>query len=334
MNRLHFTTALVATLAVVPAANAQKLGAAQAQKEFAEAQKLYQKNRCDEALPKLERVLEATGSPNARLYVARCLRQLGKLPEAYDAMTETVRTADARASEDEHYAETRSAAAAERAALESKIVRVVIAAADAPDGLSVEVNGKPLAIERLGETIALAPGKLSLRATAPGHRDFERKLDLKAGASITVAIALHPEGAPVKPAAAAGASPEPQPDEQAPTRDAATGGGGFGLRGWGWVTLGVGVAGLATFGVAGSMANSRFDDLEQECGGPCPASKQGDIDDGRRLDLIANIGLGVGIAGVVAGTTMILLGGSKKEAAALKISPSASGATLHYARSF
>jgi hypothetical protein len=328
-----------AVFALLPArAAGEQMSAAQAKQEFAAAQALYQQNRCSEALPKLERLVAATDSPNARLYVARCLRQLGRLPEAYDAMTQTLRAADARASTDEYYAETRNAAAAERAALESKIARLVLAAADPPEGLSIELNGAALALERLGETIAVEPGHVRVTASAPGRARFVRELDLKAGASVTVAIALGAQGAQgTQEPAGTRARAEPSPlAPETPARDEAKT-GGFGLRGWGFVALGVGVAGMATFAVAGTMANKRFDSLNEDCGGgPCPASKRSDVEGGQRFDTIANVGLGVGAAGLVAGTILILVGGPNKHGAAsgLVLSPGRSGASVGYAGRF
>jgi hypothetical protein len=339
MNRNLVSVACLALLlsAAGPAFAGDKMSAAQAKKEFAAAQALYQKNRCGEALPRFQHLVDATDSPNARLYLARCLRQLGKLPEAYEAMTQSMRAADARASTDEYYAETRNAAAAERAALESKVVRVVVALADTPDGLAVELNGSPLPSERLGETLAVAPGRVSVKATAPGRAPFERKLELKAGASITVAVALRPaDEAPATTTPEPTGPSEKESKEPAETEKKSSGSGGFGLRGWGFVTIGVGVAGFATFAVAGLTANKRYDSLSSECNGPCPEGKRSDVEGGKTLDLVANIGLGIGVAGLAVGTTMVLLGGSRKEQPTQSVSilPLQNGGAVEYSRRF
>ncbi len=173
MNRFATVLMFAFILGSAPALAGEQMSAAQAKKEFARATALYKKNRFDEALPKFEKLVAATDSPNARLYVARCLRELGKLPAAYEAMTQTMRFADAKARTDSYYADTRSAAAAERAALESKIVRVVVALADPPKDLEIELNGNALPRDRLGDTIAIEPGRLVVRASAPGFSTFE-----------------------------------------------------------------------------------------------------------------------------------------------------------------
>jgi hypothetical protein len=84
----------------------------------------------------------------------------------------------------------------------------------------------------------------------------------------------------------------------------------------GWVAAGVGVAGMVMFAVAGSMANSRFSDIQATCGAPpCtdPALRD-DINGGKTLDLIANVGVGIGAVGLVAGTVMLIVGWPSGEA--------------------
>ncbi|MEZ4223580.1 MAG: hypothetical protein R3B13_21710 [Polyangiaceae bacterium] len=321
-------------LVAANAHGAPSMSPAEARKEFTRAQSLYSKNKCSEALPKLTRLVEATGSPNAQLYVARCLRQLKQLPEAYEAYSEALRSADKQSTKDERYADTRSAAAAERAALESKVARIVIAAADAAPGLVVQVNGVKVDEDRLGDTLAIKPGKVTVTAEAPGREPFERSQEVAAGENTTFAIVLPARSQTDTPTQAPSNDPQPEQPPPATKSGGSVSTSGSSTRTLGYVALGVGAAGLATFGVAGLMANSRYSSLEDECGGgPCPASKQGDIDDGKRLDLIANIGLGVGAVGVVAGTVLVLMGGkSSKET--VTVAPTRSGGFVGYSRSF
>ncbi|HLM73202.1 MAG TPA: tetratricopeptide repeat protein, partial [Polyangiaceae bacterium] len=74
--------------------------------------------------------------------------------------------------------------------------------------------------------------------------------------------------------------------------------------------VGVGVAGFATFGVAGLMAESKYDTLKDECRGRCTDPKYASVVDmGKALDAAANIGLAAGIAGLAGGAALILVGG-------------------------
>ena len=51
---------------------------------YAAAKKLFDAQSYAKALPLFQDAYAQSKSPNARVYVARCLRELGRLPEAYD----------------------------------------------------------------------------------------------------------------------------------------------------------------------------------------------------------------------------------------------------------
>src|SRR5688500_11033487 len=60
---------------------------ATAEQRFFEGQKLYGAEKYTEALEQFRASFELLPSPNSKLYVARCLRELGQHAEAYDAYT-------------------------------------------------------------------------------------------------------------------------------------------------------------------------------------------------------------------------------------------------------
>src|SRR5689334_2876510 len=116
MRPTRILLALSLCLTVPSMAAAQTAAvAADTREQFAAAQKLFEAKDFTGALPKFKELVDATGSPNARLYVARCLRELGRTAEAYDEMATTVRDATQRAEAETKYAPTRDAAAAEMA---------------------------------------------------------------------------------------------------------------------------------------------------------------------------------------------------------------------------
>src|SRR6185295_6729818 len=87
----HAIAALGVALAIasagVPAAAQKEPPQTAAQKaQFKNAQRLFTKGDHAAALLEFKKIFEETGSPNARLYVARCLKELGRLPEAYDEL--------------------------------------------------------------------------------------------------------------------------------------------------------------------------------------------------------------------------------------------------------
>jgi len=77
--------------------------------------------------------------------------------------------------------------------------------------------------------------------------------------------------------------------------------------------LGLGVVGMGLFAFGGLQGNAKFETLQKECGSTrCTDPKYADvIESGKTMDLLANIGLGVGAVGLVAGTVMVIVGGPK-----------------------
>ncbi|RLB62534.1 MAG: hypothetical protein DRI90_08845, partial [Deltaproteobacteria bacterium] len=93
---------------------------------FARGRTLWEAGDHVAAYPFFQRALEATGSPNARIYVARRLRELGRLPEAYEEMSTTWQDAMAMAKTEDRYVATRDAAAAELVMLEQQVGKVIV----------------------------------------------------------------------------------------------------------------------------------------------------------------------------------------------------------------
>jgi hypothetical protein len=276
-------------LAVAPMAEAEP--PAPAVQRYAVAKKHYDAGAYAEAYEEFRAIAQELGSPNAELYMARCLRALGRLPEAYEAMRVALRDAAAKAVDEPRYAETRDTAAAQLAELEPLIGKLIIAVVDPPPDLIVEVNGTSLPRKLVGAPVPAAVGDAFVRVRARGKQDVERRVTLRGGEVTTITVALAPIGvAPERPA------PPPPP-------------GLGGLRIAGIAVLGVGAAGMATFAVAGAMASHRYATLEARCGNHCTSPEQvGEIEGGRRLDLAANVALGAGLAGLVAGAGLLVFG--------------------------
>jgi hypothetical protein len=326
MRRL-WALLLAAGLSTTPiAASAQAKAPNPAAEKFKEAQERYEAKDFASGLELARAALDATGSPNARLYVARCLRELDRLAEAHEEMERTLRDAREAAKTDPKYVATRDAAAAELALLDQKVGKVIVALVDAPPGARVELNGKAIDAARYGQPIAVPPGDIVLRGTGEGAQPVEKQSSIKAGETQTLTLVF-------REASAAAAEPPPA---SASAQPKATPSGG-GLRTVGYITAGVGVVGLGVFAVTGSMASSKFNQLESECGSKrCTDPKYADtVDSGKRLDTIANVGLIVGSVGLLAGGAMILFGGPSPEktgTAALSASPR--GVSLQYLRQF
>lgn len=289
----------VAPMLVVGSADAQSANASKtAVQRFADAQALYESGEYDKAYAQFQTLVQETGSPNAELYLGRCLRELGRLPEAYEATARALENALAKAEKEEKYQQTRSAAAADLAKLELRVGKIIVAVADAPENLVITVNGQTLPRAKYGIPAAVNIGEAVVVLEAPEKKRIERRTMVAGGKTETVTVVLEPLDANMPP--------PPQKVEPPPS----TGGP---ARVVGFVVAGVGVAGMATFAVAGLMANQRYDEIYAACGGThCTDTKYvTEIENGRQLDLVANIGLGVGIGGIAVGTLLIALGGPK-----------------------
>jgi len=307
----------------------------EAQLRFNEALKRFDQGEYAEALPLFQRALELSGSPNARLYVARCLRETGRAIEAWEQARRAFVEARERAAKEEKYAETRDLAAAEVALSEGKIGRLVVALARRPEGVAVTVNGAAFPLDRLDEPIAVEPGNVTVEASAPGAKTVREEIDLAPGEMKTVALALTVD--------APSAAPRPEPPPKPPPPPAK----GGAVRTAGFVVGGVGLVGVAVFAVTGSMASSKYGELEDGCGDrACVDPKYDDvISSGRTLDTVANVALVAGAIGVLGGTAMILFGGPSKSPtksagaasmsrASARLTPTSTGALASVAARF
>ncbi len=288
----------------VPAEGAPE---ADAEARFFEGQRLYEAGDYVGALEPLRASYALVKSPNSHLYVARCLRGLGRLVEAYDEYGAVVLEAGERAGDAAKYAATQRAASEERAALRAQLAFVTLSPPPAVRGVTITLGGEVVEAGRYEREIVVHPGTLAVRADAPGRRPFDAALSLKPGDSLRVAIAL-----PLLPPPAS-APRAAEPDRHlAPPGPLAI------------AAAGVGVGGLVTWGVLGVVASSRHDELATRCRGRCPSSLQGDIDAGRRESFVSGAGLVVGLVGLAGGGALWALGIERPPRAALEPAPGAS----------
>jgi hypothetical protein len=301
---------LGASAAGVPVDQASKEQWRAAQKTFLVADDLYDAKRFGEALTAYRASYEIVASPNSRLMIARCLRELGQLEQAYHELLGTIADAEEFAKKDEKYRESGRAAREELEALRKRVALLTLRVSEAPPGTKVAVGTRQLETTALERPIVLEPGTVSVVASAPGRPEVRRELTLEAGSSSTLELELAPGAPDPDPA------PIAPPTEPAPIVDASAPSSSSSLRPWAYVAGGVGIAGLATFGIFGALNNSKFGDLESECGGGhCPPERSDDIDTGRRYQLIANIGLVAGVVGLGTGAALFILSSGQEQQA-------------------
>lgn len=318
--------ALLALATPLGASNAVAQPAGSQKEAFAEAQRLFDAHDYAGALPKFQALFAETQSPNARLYVARSLRELGRIAEAYDEMAATVKDATSRAASESKYEGTRDAAAAELAVLEGRVGHLTIAVADAPAGTRVLLNASEVPAARLAAPITVVPGVQRVEISGPDVETVRREIDVNGGETKTLPLAVR----------AAAKQPEPGPKKPAPNEERPQTGGE--LRIVGIVAACLGGAGLVTFGVTAGLSDAKFSTLEEECGGArCTDPKYADVvDEGKTLELVANVTLIAGSVLAAASIPMIIWGGPSdaEPAAAASLTPVPGGALLRLDGSF
>jgi hypothetical protein len=290
----------------------------QAQQRFARGKEFLTKKDYAGALTEFRASHEIVASPNTRLEIARCLRATGKLVAAYVELGRTAVEAKELLAQDNRYQKASDAATNERNEIEPKLGFVTLDVQNATDATTVTIGGEEIRRAAWAEPAPVAPGATDVVVSTPGHEPAKRTVTLAAGQKMTLPMdAMSGEAVP------AAAPPPPPPAASPPPADTAS--SRTSLRPWAYVAGGVGAAGLLTFGIFAVMAKSTYDDLDKACnGGPCPASKNGEISSGKTQQVVANVGLGVGIAGLAVGATLFVLSMPKStpdSGAALVVTP-------------
>ncbi len=267
----------------------------QAQAKFIKGRELFVAKKYAEAVVELRASMEIVQSPNARLYLARALREQGKVLEAYVEFGRTAVEADELAPQDSRYAKTAASAKLERKEIAPKLGFVNVTIEHPEASTTLVVGGEEVKRAGWSEPVPVAPGTTELEVRTEGKSTLKKSVTLAAGEKTTVTI----DAAEAKTEAVAKPDKEPTKEPEAPSS-------GSGLRVGGFVAGGVAVVGLGLFAGFGLAARSKFNELQTACAGGCP-SRGADIDAGRRDQRIANIGLVVGLVGVATSVTLFVL---------------------------
>lgn len=188
----------------------------------------------------------------------------------------------------------------------------------------VIVDGEVVAKELDGKSLTLDPGSHVLRFEHPGQNPIEQSIAIREGEKSRVVAVSWAKAPPETPVAAS--------DDGGKTtkrvRETPTAA---------WVFGGIGLAGLATFTTMSFVGMSQRSDLEKSCFGSC---EQGQVDSVKTNFLIADIGLGVGLASLGVATYFFIAGGSREvtamptttaksaNAVRVRVSPTTSGGTV------
>lgn len=271
------------------AADAQQ--SAMAEQLFREGREFLQRGQVATALEKFEASQQLDPSLGTLLNLADCLQKLGRTASAWARFCEAEQTA--RLEKDQ----IRERTAAEHArALESKLIRlrVVVDPQSKPADMTVELDGKPLAMALLGTAMPVDPGAHRVVARAPGKRYWSSSLTLTtAGETVVLAIAeLVPEPVAASSPAQAAPTPAPKPSPEPHLSIARTPVRTSTFPRPGLVTTICGAASLVALGLGtgyGIAARSAWDDAKNAgCShGTCPTANAQSRSEsaGRRADV-------------------------------------------------
>lgn len=270
----------------------------QAQARFVRGKQLFEAKKYADALQEFRASHEIVASPNTRLYLARTLRELGKIVEAYVELGRTEVEARELAREDPRYGKTGEAARAERDALKQRVGFVTVRIDHPEDTTKLVVGNEEIRREGWQEPIPAMPGTTEVRVETAGRTPVTGTVTLEAGQTKPLALDAA-SGAKIADAAPP-SEPAPAPPPAEPEKKS--------LRPFAFVAGGVGVAGVATFAIFGLMAKGTHDDLASRCpNGACPNDPASDVNKGKSQQTVANIGLVVGVVGIAAGVTLFVL---------------------------
>lgn len=278
-----------------------------AQETFLLGDKAFDIQDYPKALEYFSASYATVASPNSRLMIARCLLEIGRLDEAYDEYSGVMK--DAEGNED--YDTTGATAKKEREALRHRLAWLTVKMGDVPVGSRLMIGGRERTTESLDEPIAVTPGKTAVKATTESGEIAEALVHLAAGRAADVELKLGetitvgeppppPTSAPKQEVQERQAEPPPAVERKS-------------LKPYAYIAGGVGLLGVAGFATFGTLSANRYSDLEEDCpGGICPSSSQEDIESGKQMQLFANVGLGVGVAGIATSVVLFVLDAKRK----------------------
>jgi hypothetical protein len=286
---------------------------ARAEQQFRQARKSMEARDFQKALELLRESQSIEKRPSTLLNIAVCEEELGQLATALLHFREVgpqLPPRDARLAIIKEHVDK----------LEPRVPRLDISVpAGAPTGTTVTLDGSPVEPAAWGAPIAVDPGPHVVVVTAPGAPPQRREVLAVEARSLVVSFAPW------------SSAPRP-PDRRAPSPS-------DGRRDAGFVVGGVGLAGLGVFAVTGFLAIAQHDALEKECPSHvgCSRSVVDGAESGKALTVASTVGLAIGVAGLAAGTFLVVTSAPGKKpptTATFGFAPLAGGAALSASGSF
>lgn len=250
---------------------------------FREGREAAAKGDMTTACAKFDASVRLARAPGPLMNLAECEEKAGKLLSAAKLWKEAVEKLEA--------SDERRAFATKRGAeLEKRLPRLTVRVTPETRDVQLEIDGSPVPPAQAREPQPVDPGAHKVVVKA-GDRSEVAEVTLGEGERREVAVSLGPEKA-------AGPAPIPPPEEPSGA-----------MRIAGFVSLGVGAAGLAVFGVTAALIESQRGTVKDQCNEAkiCSAAGVEAAQSARSMLPINAVGFAVGIVGVGAGVTLIIL---------------------------
>jgi len=279
-----------------------------AQSLFEDGRRLMAAGDFAAACPKLAESEALDPSGGTLLNLAVCHEKQGRLATAWSDFKEALSVARR-----DNRTDRFEVAQEHLTTLEPQVPSLTIRVASAKPDQQVLLDGAPVRAAAWGTPIAVDPGSHRLESSAAGHVAWTGPLELAVAERKVVEI----------PELAVNTGPGPTPPpatDEAKTSAAADTGHSNAL---GWVVLGTGVVALGVGTYFGVSALSTQNKVEQECPTPQTCSSKGvDLShDAQAAAWASNIGIGVGIVGVVVGGYLLLSAPGSAKASNARVAP-------------
>jgi hypothetical protein len=276
------------------ASSADKATLVKARQQFQQALALETAGDWSGASVLFQQVAQVRLTPQVRFHIALCEEHLGKLAAAlghYQIAADEAQEAQAT--------EVAAQVASRTEGLKARIPKILIVRGSGADYASISLDGIALGATSIGTDLPVDPGPHTISATSQGYKSFDSKFQIaeKENKKIEVVLEALPPPPPEEKVALAGESPLPPPGKNVTP----------------FIVGGVGVASLAASGVFLLLRSKSIKSLEDSCPTHvgCPAGEQSTYDHGKTYTVVADVTLGIGIAGVATGAALFFLNKKK-----------------------
>lgn len=269
----------------------------------------FRKGNYSEALRLLETAEGVVHAPTHLLYMARSQAKAGMLVEARESYQKVINE-NLPAGASPAFRDAQESAREELSELSSRIpkLKIILRLADgspAKDAV-VKIDDQLISKSLVGLPIPANPGTRVITASAAGTLEAQVEITLAEGSSEEITLNLEVDETAQTPATETDGTSSDDETETAP------GTTGKGRRTAGWVMFGSGAAFIGGGAVLGVLSSKQLREARNDdalCSDDtCTDDGWTEVDEARTKALVADIGMGVGIAAVGVGVFLLVTG--------------------------